>query len=137
MGKTRNTPDFRYFINLGQIALESADPINYARHWFREPLGGEGTGRERHPVKNVLITDVPGDMFVPINTQMALVRVAGLLGSEENVCDGLPRSLEECGDSWAEISRDCDCMTMHWAQKDVMVGYHFPGSPRYDLDGFP
>jgi len=154
MGKSRNTPDFRFFINLGQIALEAADPINYARHWFLEPLGG--SGRPVHPAKNLMVASVPGDMFVPINAQVALARVAGLMGSESNQCDGWPRDLGACGSTWEEISRDCDCIQLHWQSRDVMVGNYkdcdcvSPDSevsgcrderscvdePRYDVDGF-
>ena len=153
MGKNRNSPDFRYFINLGQIALEAADPINYARHWFLEPLGG--SGKLERPAKNLMVTSVPGDMFVPINAQVALARAGGLLGSESNQCDGWPRQLSECGNSWEEMSRDCDCINLLWKNKDVMVGNHkdcdcfdpeeervFPEAtscvdePRYDVDGF-
>jgi len=134
MGKMRNTPDHRFFVNLGQIALEAADPINYVRHWFLEPLGGNG--RPLHPAKNLMVANVPGDMFVPINAQMAVARAGGLLGSESNVCDGKPRRLEDCGQSWEEISRDCDCINMHYVQNDVMVGNYFVNEPRYDLDGF-
>lgn len=133
MGKMRNTPDHRFFVNLGQIALEAADPINYARHWFLDPLGGNG--RPRHPVKNMMVANVPGDMFVPINAQVAVARAAGLFGSASNECDGWPRSLDACGSTWEEISRDCDCMNMHWVLHDVMVGNYFVGEPRYDLDG--
>lgn len=151
MGKVRNTPDFRFFINLGQIALEPADPINYARYWFLEPRNLSGAGGQ--PAKNLLVANIPGDMFVPINSQAAVVRAGGLLGSDANVCDGRPRSLGECGENWAEISRDCDCINLYWKSKDVMIGNYLdcaclgaaggagPGEgcedlPRYDLDGF-
>jgi hypothetical protein len=129
MGKGRNTPDFRFFISLGQIALEAADPINYARHWFLDPLGG--TVRPEHPAKNVMIASVPGDMFVPINAQIALARAAGLLGSESAECDGQPRELVECGEGWEDISRDCDCINLHWMQHGAMIG-QFVGD--YDPD---
>lgn len=136
MGKNRNTSDFRYFINLGQIAMEPADPINYARHWFLEPLGGEGTGRAKHPVKNLMITGVPGDMFVAFHSQIALIRAAGLFGSESNRCDAYPRTLAECGGGWEDVQKDCDCINLYYRDNFAMIGNHTVEAPRFDLDGF-
>lgn len=129
LGLERNSADFRSFAHLGQMALDPADPINYAPHWFLDPLDFSGTERPR--AKNVFITVVPGDMFVPVNTQMALVRAGGLLGSDSNRCDGWPQRLEECGQGWEEISRDCDCITLYLEDRDVMTGFY----PRFDIDG--
>ncbi|MFN7955894.1 MAG: Ig-like domain-containing protein [bacterium] len=126
LGLTRNSPDFRRLVTLGQIALEPADPINYAPHWFREPLAGV-------PAKNILMLSVPGDTFVPINTQVAVARAAGLFGSVDDRCDGSPRTLEECG---ADLTSDCDCVNLTLAAKEVMLGFDEPPEhPRYDIDG--
>jgi len=122
LGLERNSPEFRRFANLGQIAMEKGDPINYAPHWFIDPLPGR-------PAKNILMEAVPGDMFVPVNTQVALARAGGLMGGESNVCDGRPANLDECPAEWDAL--DCDCVNMHWMNKEVMIGFY----PRYDVDG--
>ena len=127
LGEKRNSKDFRSFAQIGQIALEPGDPINYAPHWFADPLDPD-KGRTS---KNIFFASVPGDMFVPINAQISLARAAGLLGTDSPRCDGIPRDLGQCGTTWEEISRDCDCIMMNWKENDVMVGFH----PRYNLDG--
>ncbi len=131
LGLQRNSPDFRRFMALGQIILEPGDPINYARHWFSEPLD-PAKGRT---AKNIHFDSIPGDMYVPFNTQIALARTAGLLGSESPHCDGYPGNLSECGTLWEDISKDCDCINLFWKQKDVMTGFSTLSKPRYNLDG--
>ena len=54
-----------------------------------------------------------------------------MLGTDTPRCDGFPRELSQCGTTWGEISRDCDCIMMNWKENDVMVGFH----PRYNPDG--
>ena len=127
-GLRRNSPDFRRFVGLGQITLEKGDPINYAPHWFLDPLPAMLP-------KNILQLAVPGDTFVPINTQMALARSGGLFGSDSNVCDGEPASLDLCG-SDEQIRADCDCINMKLTAERVMLGFHNPeiAEPRYDID---
>ncbi len=129
LGLDRNSPDFRSFANLGQIALDPADPINYAPHWFLDPL--DFSGRESPKAKNVMITVVPGDMFVPVNTQIALVRAGGLLGTVSNTCDGLPERLQDCGSRLSDVIEDCDCVNLYLKHHDVMTGFY----PRFDIDG--
>lgn len=72
-GLDRNTPRFRRFVGLAQITMDPGDPINYAPHWFMDPLPGSQP-------KNVLQLSDPGDLTVPINNQVALARAGGLLG---------------------------------------------------------
>jgi len=72
-GLDRNTPRFRRFVSLAQITMEPGDPINYAQHWFMNPLAGAEP-------KNVFQLTDPGDLTVPINNQIALARAAGLIG---------------------------------------------------------
>ena len=72
-GLDRNTPRLRRFVGLAQITMEAGDPINYAPHWFLDPLDGV-------PPKNILQLSCPGDLTVPINNQIALARAGGLLG---------------------------------------------------------
>lgn len=77
LGLRRQTPDLRRLASLAQIALEPADPINYARHVFLEPAAAEDVtpGRPR----SVLVMNVAGDTTVPPSTGNAYARAAGVL----------------------------------------------------------
>jgi hypothetical protein len=71
-GTSRNTPEFRRLMQLSQTILEPGDPVNYAPHYFLDPLP------PRAPA-NVLVIATSGDPGVPVNTGIALARAAGLL----------------------------------------------------------
>ena len=105
-GLDRNTPRFRRFLGLAQITMEPGDPINYAPHWFMDPLPG-------NPPKNVLQLSDPGDLTVPINNHIALARAGGLLG---DLRTGMREAMER---NEALI------------QRQVMLGYDQPSAPEY------
>lgn len=75
MGYSRNTPDFRRFVGIGQMVFDGGDPINYAPHYFLDPLPNKG-------IKNVLFEMAPGDDTVPHSSGIALAAAAGLVGEE-------------------------------------------------------
>ncbi len=75
-GIDRNTPEMRRLLSLAQIALEAGDPINYAPHYYLEPIEYPGLG-EHHT--NALVIGTAGDRVVPINTAAAQMRAAGIL----------------------------------------------------------
>lgn len=75
-GMMRNTPEYRDFMLVAQTVLDPADPINYAPHYFLDPLDIQPEGKVLH---NVLLMPTVGDMNVPVNTGIALARAAGLL----------------------------------------------------------
>jgi len=77
LGLERNTPEFRTFIDLAQMAIDGGDPINYSPHWFSEPLDGM-------PEKRVLVTVNICDWTVPAATGVAVARAAGLVSPERN-----------------------------------------------------
>ena len=80
-GYSRNTPEFRRLIGLSQTILEPGDPVNYAPHYFNDPLlVGDATDPTvpRAPA-NVLVIGTSGDPAVPINTAISLARAAGLV----------------------------------------------------------
>jgi hypothetical protein len=77
-GADRNTPAFRRLWTLSQAALDAADPINYAPHWFGDPL----PGRLGVPT-NVLVIATSGDPAVPASTGIALGRAAGLIETSQ------------------------------------------------------
>lgn len=136
-GIERNTPDFRRFIGLSQIMLEPGDPINYAPHWFLNPLPGV-------PPKRILELVAPGDFTVPLFTGISLARAGGLFGSEKNECDGSPADMSSClpdleaGDFEAFrecLQADCDLINMRLREKGSMLGYDAPPrQPRFDVD---
>ncbi len=105
-GLDRNTPRFRRFLGLSQLTLEPADPINYAPHWFMDPLPG-------NPPKNILQLSDPGDLTVPINNHVALARAGGLLGDLRS-------------DMSAAMARNEQLI-----DRQVMLGYDRPFAPDY------
>jgi hypothetical protein len=77
-GFQRDTPDFRRFINLAQAAVEAADPINYAPHYFRDPLPSADYDTAE-PGSNVVVIATAGDTLVPVATEIAMARAAGII----------------------------------------------------------
>jgi len=59
-------------LELGQQALDPADPLNYARHWHLEPLPGL-------PPRRVLMQEGIGDELVSNASTEALAAAAGLV----------------------------------------------------------
>ncbi|HET7756782.1 MAG TPA: hypothetical protein VFK87_05970, partial [Steroidobacteraceae bacterium] len=80
-GLPRNTPALRRMLDLAQLVLDPADPVNYAQHWSRDLLaartGSEG-GRVAGPA-NALVVGTAGDPAVPISATFSLARAAGLV----------------------------------------------------------
>ena len=75
-GRRRQTPDLRRVFMLGQIALESADPINYARRVFLEPV----TAPDVTPhARNLFVVNTVGDPNVVVATGNAYARAAGIV----------------------------------------------------------
>lgn len=77
LGLSRQTPDLRRLAGLAQIALEPADPVNYARHVFLEPATAEDVTQSGP--RSVLVMNVAGDTTVPPATGNAYARAAGVL----------------------------------------------------------
>ncbi|MCC6752205.1 MAG: hypothetical protein IT371_31430 [Deltaproteobacteria bacterium] len=78
LGYQRNTPDLRRLFGLGQLAMDPADPINYARHIALEPLHTEDYERAQ-PGASVCILATAGDTILPVSTTAAMARAAGAL----------------------------------------------------------
>jgi hypothetical protein len=76
-GLRRGTPEMRRFLALGQIALESADPANFAPFYdgTRTLTYGDGSTVKTR----ALMVPMTGDPGVPISTANALMRAAGFL----------------------------------------------------------
>ncbi len=77
LGLRRQTPDLRRLAGLAQIAIDPADPINYARHVFLDPPRAADVTSERP--RSVLVMNVAGDTTVPPATGNAYARAAGIL----------------------------------------------------------
>lgn len=80
-GYSRGSPDMRRLVGLSQIALEPADPINYARHFFREPLDIRPEGPR---TTNLLDLVTVGDPMNPSDVHVAHAVAAGVLDLERD-----------------------------------------------------
>ena len=77
-GLQRNTPDLRRFLGVAQLALDPGDPINYAPHYFKDPLVYSDYDTAE-PGANVCVIGLAGDTAVPISTGIAIARAAGII----------------------------------------------------------
>lgn len=76
-GLARQTPDFRRLFTLAQMALDPADPVTFAPHYYVKPRLDEN-GRALPPA-GVLTINTIGDMNVPINTGITAARIHGAI----------------------------------------------------------
>lgn len=123
-GFQRATPLLRRFVGIAQMAIEGADPAVYAPHYSLEPLTfvENGESFQKAPT-NVLNVTTIGDPNVPVNTGIAIAKVAGFVelfepdpryGTtvnrvliEEGVQAGIPW-LETRGAEWGPVLVDVD-----------------------------
>jgi len=78
-GIWRSTPDIRRMMAISGIITEPADPVSYAPHFFLKPFDYSDVDPGLEMGTNVLDIVTVGDMNVPINTEIALARVAGMI----------------------------------------------------------
>lgn len=76
-GQRRASPDLRRLLGLSQIALESADPANWAPYWSGQRTMTYGTGETT--ATNVIVMPSVGDPGVPVGMGIALARAAGFI----------------------------------------------------------
>jgi hypothetical protein len=76
-GLRRATPDLRRFLGLSQVAMESADPMNWAPYWDGSRTMRYGTGETTHT--SVMLMPSVGDPGVLIASGVALGRAAGFI----------------------------------------------------------
>ena len=76
-GMRRATPELRRMLGIAQVALESADPMNWAPYWEQHRSFTYGTGES--PKSRVLLIPSIGDPGVPIASGIALARAAGFI----------------------------------------------------------
>ncbi len=76
-GLRRQTPEFRKFLQLAQIALDPADPVSFAPYYYVKPRRDEN-GNVVAPAGIYTINTI-GDMNVPVNTGIAAARIHGAI----------------------------------------------------------
>lgn len=76
-GVKRNTPEMRYFQQIGQWLIDSADPINYAPLFVLRPRLKEK--------KRVLFQLCATDTAIPLASGLSLARAAGFISPERNL----------------------------------------------------
>ena len=74
-----NSPEFEVFrqrlLEIGQQALDPADPLDYARRWYREPFSG-------YLPRRVLMQEGIGDQLVANDSTEALAAAGGLSANQ-------------------------------------------------------
>lgn len=76
-GHIRQTPSLRRFMNLASNIIDPGDPVNYSPYYALRPM--TDPDGEVMPPKGMLNVVTVGDMNVPLNSGIALGRVAGAL----------------------------------------------------------
>ncbi len=82
LAKTRNTPDFRRFVQLAANVLEGADAITVADRVLLDPAAGR---QPEWPVTNMLMMLAVGDSTVVFAQGLALARSIGLFGRDPDL----------------------------------------------------
>jgi len=80
MGRPRARPGLRRMLQLGQIALDRADPSVHAAWMQRRPITYPGTGETT--ATHALFITTMGDMNVPASSGLNMARAAGLIDYE-------------------------------------------------------
>ncbi len=128
LGFARQTPDFRRFFGLAQMALDPADPINWAGHVFLDPLPAADVPAGR--TRSVLVLNTVGDMAVPVSAGNAYARAAGIL----------PFMPPDAPDVFAEWRAPASVMS-RWGvatPNEVLIDHHvFEGIPRLAREPAP
>ena len=75
-GYHRGSPELRRLMGLAQMVLDPADPINYAPHFFQDPLAVRPEGKR---VTNLLTIVTLGDPMNPMDIHGSVGRAAGLI----------------------------------------------------------
>ncbi len=77
LGRARNTPEIRRLGSLGQLVVDPADPVVFARHLLLEPL--EFPYTRKRTGSHALVITSQGDMNVPASSGVTFGRAAGLI----------------------------------------------------------
>lgn len=82
-GFKRGTPDFRRFMGITGMIVQSADPVAYAPLYRERPLDVSGYDPGVTPGANVLVIPTAGDLLVPVNTGIMIAAAAGTISASE------------------------------------------------------
>ncbi len=84
-GHIKGTSSLRAFLAIAQLGLEPGDPINYAPHYFLDPIQSPADPELADHRTNAIVIGTIGDMNVPVNTAAAQGRAAGILDFEKTL----------------------------------------------------
>lgn len=131
LGLRRQSPDLRRLASLAQIAVDPADPINYARRVFLDPVTAEDVPEGR--ARSVMAISTAGDTTVPPSANYAYARAAGILpfmppDAPDEFADY--RAPASVADTWGMTTPD-----------EVVIAHHavegLPRLERHPVDGAP
>ena len=121
LGFHRNSPELRRFTGIASMILQSADPVGYAPHYWKDPL--KFPYDDATPGTNVLVLPMTGDMNVPVNTEIMMAVTAGTVTHdgiderygksqlawlvEHHVMEGLERLWRYSFDLGIDADKDC------------------------------
>lgn len=131
----RQSPDLRRLAALAQIALDPADPVNYARFVFLDPATAPDVPER---TRSIMVMNTAGDTTVPTATGNAYARAAGILAF-------MPPDAPDDFADWRAPARFAD--SFGWATPDdVLIENHVhegisrlerhpvPGAPQFLFD---
>jgi hypothetical protein len=122
-GVRRQTPEVRRLLALAQIALDPADPINFARRIFLEPLRAPDVPNHD---RSALIMSTAGDPNVCVATSYALARAMG-------VFPFLPPDAPDAYMDFRAPASFVDRYPGYVTPQDLALGYHaIEGLPRLE-----
>ena len=113
-GNQRQSPDLRRLMMLAQAGLDPADPVNYARRVFLEPVGAADS--PARPT-NLLVANSIGDQSVPVSAGNAYARAAGVLAF-------LPPDAPEHLREWRAPASFEGLYPGHTSPNDLLIATH-------------
>jgi len=104
MGYLRQTHDLRKMLSTAAFILEAGDPGAFGKFFYQDSLDfsyedklPDNMGHFSKKNTHILVTATAGDMFVPVNTEIAMARATSILGIFADVKDaklaGVPESI--------------------------------------------
>jgi hypothetical protein len=81
LGMKRGTPKLRRFMGFAAMLIEPGDPVGYTPHLLADflPAGKEEESALVHPGAYTLVLPTTGDTDVPVTTEIATARTAGII----------------------------------------------------------
>lgn len=131
LGLERQSPDLRRLAGLGQIAMDPADPINFARRIFLDPVTASDVGERG--ARSILVMNTAGDVAVPPSSANAYARAAGILAF-------MPPDAPDDFADWRAPTRVFDTWGVP-TPDDILIDYHVSEGlarmERHPVEGAP